>query len=221
MPSNIKKECPICKKEFIPHHSWQVYCSKKCGAALKRKGEILKCAICGKEFYRKRKEIKRGKSLCCSKECRGKWWSKVLTERLKGIPARWYSQGRSYEYKAIQELKEKEGCFLAVRSPGSKGMFDIFGLKIDEKDVYLYLIQVKALKRTSTVNRALPKQERAILLKSVKDNIFPFWRGKKEITNKGKPAWATKLFIELWIWEKRVGWHKFRLDFNNFNWLKV
>jgi len=213
--SNIKKICPNCNKEFSARRNKQIFCSKPCSKAKTKNGETKKCVICGNEFYVKGTQLRRGKSECCSKKCRGIQWGKILAERLKGVPVKWYAQGRKYEYKAQNELKN-EGCFITTRSPGSKGIFDVFGIKILDDNVCLYLVQVKALKKTSTVNRALPRQERAALIKSIQSNKFPVWFGG--VKTSGKPGWTSQLLVELWIWEKRVGWHKFRLNLETYLW---
>ena len=45
------------------------YCSLECSYEGKKEGKIIICPICGKEFYRKRADIKNRKTLACSISC--------------------------------------------------------------------------------------------------------------------------------------------------------
>ena len=61
--------CPICKKEFeIYANDYRIkerkniYCSKKCSGEASKRGNIVRCKYCDKEFYSTRNDF-------CSKKC--------------------------------------------------------------------------------------------------------------------------------------------------------
>lgn len=77
MEMEIKKACPICGKTFLTELISVKYCSDEChkvankmrkikNAECKDKGlpGTAKCAICGKDFF------KRGPAIYCSEQCR-------------------------------------------------------------------------------------------------------------------------------------------------------
>lgn len=67
------KECKKCKKLFQPADSFKKYCSYECfrlDGKSRRKGKMMICKICGKEFYSQPCHI--GHSKYCSNECRNK-----------------------------------------------------------------------------------------------------------------------------------------------------
>src|SRR3990167_2235389 len=211
------KTCLICKKDFIPTRKKYNTCSKKCGGLYRRSGQQKRCVICRNYFYIKPYHVKmQSNANCCSIKCRGEWWSRrlILLDRGK-IPMKWYASGAKFERKGLIELREKEGCQIVTRSPQSRGIFDLYGIKFSETEIELYLIQVKALKNTSTVNAAVPKKERAIMLEKIKQNIYPVWANSKKL--RGRPDWATRVYFEIWIYEKRKELHKFRLNLDRMD----
>jgi len=78
-----------------------------------------------------------------------------------------YAKGRRIEYKAIEELKNKHGCFLAWRTAGSHSPIDVFGVSKDR----VYFIQIK-------VNR-LSKRDvekiKELADKAPKNVVFGVW----------------------------------------------
>ena len=90
------------------------------------------------------------------------------------------AKGTRIERKAIEELKKAHGCFLVIRSAGSKGIFDLVGIG----GSICYLVQVKAR------NKPKPSAREIESIKSVPKARY-VWRG-------------------LWIWDSRMKiFHKF------------
>ncbi len=198
------KTCPNCGNIFRPKHSKNVCCSHKCS---NRKGKFVKCEQCGKEIWKKPYNLKAKKSFC-SKECADKGHSKFMRKKFPGGSGNpFYRSGRRYEYKVVRELLS-DGFTFAMRSPGSKGVFDVWGIKITPTDLLLKLIQVKGMKNTKTFNRAIPRVERSIMFKSIVGDNFKWW-GKI----RGIPKWASIVNFEIWVYNKGKECHKFRLIF--------
>lgn len=89
--SNVK--CNFCGKEFHKTPSTirdLNFCCRKCqNTFLARRqheksldGKIEKCSICGKIFYRNKKEKIKSKMSFCSKECRNKYYEKHRTNKI-------------------------------------------------------------------------------------------------------------------------------------------
>lgn len=62
-------DCPVCGKKFKIYtndyrlkHGFNIYCSKECSYVASRKGEIIHCKYCNKEFYSTRNKF-------CSQKC--------------------------------------------------------------------------------------------------------------------------------------------------------
>ncbi|RLE69138.1 MAG: hypothetical protein DRJ34_01555 [Thermoprotei archaeon] len=90
------------------------------------------------------------------------------------------AKGTRIEKKAIEELKKAHGCFLVVRSAGSKGIFDLVGIG----GSICYLVQVKARNKP----KPLPKEIERI-------KLMP------------KPRYAWR---GLWVWDSKMKtFHKF------------
>ena len=68
----ILKICEFCQMDFLTKKKIKRFCSNVCAirhmCSKKKKGKMVLCSICNKEFYRKRCLIK--KTNCCSEECR-------------------------------------------------------------------------------------------------------------------------------------------------------
>ncbi len=76
----LLKDCKICGKEFFtkPYfvkNGGGKYCSKKCHYKGLKKGEYRPCDICGKETYKKQRQLTVSKSgkYFCGKSCQTKW----------------------------------------------------------------------------------------------------------------------------------------------------
>lgn len=73
------RTCEYCNKHFVAYYR-KKYCSMEC-LKLSRH-VILECVVCGKSFdsylseYKKR--LERGHVICCSRDCRNKYTSKLL-----------------------------------------------------------------------------------------------------------------------------------------------
>lgn len=65
--------CPICKKEFYAkgNPKKRMCCSRDCGAKYRKKGKVVLCKKCGKEFYKPQNQLK--KNNFCSRDCANKW----------------------------------------------------------------------------------------------------------------------------------------------------
>lgn len=69
-------ECAYCKtpinrKPSSIRRSQAVYCSVACANAARRNGQIVKCAWCGREFYKSRSDITEHN--LCGAKCRNAW----------------------------------------------------------------------------------------------------------------------------------------------------
>lgn len=88
--------CPGCGKTFIrnPHNARQ-YCSWECFK--QSRWEIVKCAMCDKEYQKRVSEIKKAKENghlhMCSRNCRNKYTSFLL-----GGDGTWVEGGRYKKY---------------------------------------------------------------------------------------------------------------------------
>jgi len=71
-----------------------------------------------------------------------------------------YRKGYRIERKAIEELKKAHGCFLVIRSAGSKGVFDLVGFS-----GICFLVQVKARKNTKPTKREIEHIKSSMPLK--------------------------------------------------------
>jgi len=65
-----KKKCLICGKEV--RYSRHNYCSTLCRGKSQRKGQYIKCSICGKETYFPLNRIKKTNIFFCSTKCKHK-----------------------------------------------------------------------------------------------------------------------------------------------------
>jgi hypothetical protein len=104
--------CERCKKEFYAKPSWikkgqGKYCSRKCGHESKKNGKIVKCYICKKEVYKKRKNIEGSKSgkLFCSKRCSLNWKNTTLIGEKHN---NWKHGGNSSSYRNIIKRSSRE-----------------------------------------------------------------------------------------------------------------
>ena len=82
----LTRKCLICTRVFFAKPSWVEkgggkYCSVKCRALSKRKGEVVKCFNCKKEVYKTLKDLKKSKSknYFCGKSCQTKWRNKEFS----------------------------------------------------------------------------------------------------------------------------------------------
>jgi len=214
----VNKKCSLCDKIFVPRHSYNKFCSKSCG---KKKGNYVLCLSCKKSIWKKPYDIK-NKKCFCSRNCANSFHSKFMRIKLKnGSGNPYYRSGRRYEYKVIQELYA-DGFMFVTRSVGSKGIFDVWGIKLSSHEIVLKLIQVKGMRNVKTFNSAISKKERAILFNSILNDNFKFgFNFQKKII--GIPVWVNIVHFELWLYEKNKGCHKFRLQYNgkSFDIMKI
>lgn len=208
------RKCLFCGQEFQPRHSYNKFCGKTCSGLNQKKRIKKSCEICAKEFEVKLSHLKN--SNCCSRKCRDLRWSKLLRSK-KQVPGRFYKKGRRYEYQALKELQIKERCQITARHAGSKGIFDIWGLRLDPEKASLYLVQVKAHKGARTLKRVLPKSERQIFIDRIQKNNFT-WADQKI---RGIPKWADFIFFQVWLWIYRKGWKKFQWNFVKQDWSEI
>ena len=205
--------CLWCGEWFIYIRKTQVYCSKKCSGLAKRKKQKTSCNECGEEIWRKPTEMTRREKHYCSKECANDGHAKFMRKILpKGTKNKLYITGRRYEHKTVHALFE-EGYNFATRTPGSRGVFDVWGIKFFEDSIHLRLIQVKAMKGVKTALSALARKDRAIMIQGVEKNNFA-WAGKM----RGVPKWASTVSFELWVYDRKRGLHKFFLDVPSLEW---
>ena len=172
--SVYEKICIYCKNNFVTKISSRKCCSVFCASRIGRPklGKIMNCTSCNKEIYRKKKHLI-WKFSYCSRQCAGTERSKQLQKlfaiRRKGN--RFYVSGRRYEYKTVQKLL-LQGYQIVTRSPGSRGIFDVYAIGFTQDKIILRFIQVKGLRNKKTVISALSKKERAALLKGITKNTF-------------------------------------------------
>ena len=74
--------CPVCSVQFhrAPSEATKrVTCSRKCAAVhFRNKGQLVPCARCGAEFYRRAFQVKKGFGTCCSRACHFAMRSKLV-----------------------------------------------------------------------------------------------------------------------------------------------
>jgi hypothetical protein len=175
--SQVTVQCEFCRKGYSirqSHALFTKYCSKACmtaGRDIKgtsnpnfKNAGVRKCEACGGE-YRSYNSSRR----YCGIECS---WISSASEAMKN-----YRRGYSAEL-ACRSLLAKHG-FVALRSPASKGMFDVIAIG----DGGTYLIQVK---RTKTEAR----KKFTSLVKQLSETKF-------------RPPHH----IQVWVWIDRKGWY--------------
>ena len=159
------KKCLVCGKVFHPLRITQKFCNRKCQkigcrsiwAANMRKQQLKSIELCQKitdnkmiEIWNVYKEMKGTASL---EKLFGEYGYVVRPEKLKRIVGEEeykkfikqnsnmggrYKKGRRLEQRAKEELL-KDGYY-AVRTAGSKGLFDVVGINENE----FILIQIKS-----------------------------------------------------------------------------
>jgi len=180
----------------------------------RKRGGYKKCIICDREFYLMPSDFNNKNYQCCGKKCRGEWWSKKLTKNLSfenGMKL--YKSGRRYEYKTLLKLYAEKYTF-CIRSPNSRGIFDVWGIKFKGNEIELILIQVKGIKNAKTLKSALPRKERIIMLNAIENDNFKWGNGKI----RGIPKWANMVNFEVWVWEKGRKCYRYRLNLENKEW---
>jgi Holliday junction resolvase len=100
-----------------------------------------------------------------------------------------YQRGYATEYRIMKHFKEN-GIY-GLRSPASKGMFDVIG--IDENGVYL--IQAKRTKK----KKLTPSMYR--------DEIGSI----QSFVNSIPAPMPDFLRVEFWVWLDRKGWIKYKI----------
>jgi hypothetical protein len=105
------------------------------------------------------------------------------------VPNKNYQRGYATEHKIVKHFKEN-GIF-AMRSPSSKGMFDVIG--IDQDGVHL--IQAKRTKKAKIVPSMYRDEIQGIVeWVSLLPAPIPNW-----------------LHFEWWVWQDRIGWTKYKI----------
>ena len=99
-----------------------------------------------------------------------------------------YQRGYQTEYRAVKELTEISPSW-AVRSPSSKGMFDVTAVTAEG----VFLIQLKRSKKKPYYSSY--RKEIEGIQEWLKD-----W--------KRKPSW---LYCQFWVWQDRKGWIKYNI----------
>jgi len=203
------KECVTCGVSFVPSRPEYPNCSKKCGGIYKNTSVKVNCGTCGQEINRKLSHYKKHKSHYCSRSCADKGHSKFMIETMGKIPKgnKNYISGRRYEYKVVNYLKSVG--YIAQRSPGSRGVFDVWGFVVTPDAINLRFIQVKAYKNINT-DKALSKKDKSIMIDRISNNNFT-WAEKI----KGVPKWSKTTTFELWVFNKKGKCNKFKLDFTD------
>ena len=92
------KMCKMCKTKFKTRKKRnQYFCSRKCYLKYRAKnGKIIKCVVCGRDFYITQTEIRRKRKFCSNK-CMGLHYSKIKV----GKNNNFYKDGKSKE-RAIE-----------------------------------------------------------------------------------------------------------------------
>lgn len=108
-----------------------------------------------------------------------------------------YQSGRRYEYKTTRELK-KIGFQIVIRSARSRGIFDIFAIKGNNKTRKVEEIRCIQVKSTAS---NFPVR-----------SIFSEDEMREIINNKAVPIIARNIFYEIWLWRKRKEKEIYRLN---------
>lgn len=107
-----------------------------------------------------------------------------------------YKRGYQTEYRCAKEFKDNHDW--AVRSPSSKGMFDVTAVTWTDG---AYLIQLKRSKNKLQYSRYRKEIE-----------AIQVWLADMEmVKGKPKPRW---LHVQWWIWIDRKGWTKYEITKN-------
>lgn len=130
----IKKNCPICNKEFTTSHSENLkYCSKECwfksdyntsGIRLQtRTGKKVKCTWCDKSTYKIKSHIKKHKHHFCSINCKSNWENsldgKKYIKNKKNKYWKKYRKGLVPKHKGhMPSIEEKK--LISLRFKGKK-----------------------------------------------------------------------------------------------------
>ncbi len=107
----MKYECKVCSSEIESFPSQRkLTCGKECHKILQRKGKIIKCALCNRDFYKPR--CKMNSKCCksgfyfCSKKCKGD--AQTMPNKFAAmIPSHYNNCKRRYREKAFRELKNE------------------------------------------------------------------------------------------------------------------
>lgn len=175
--SQTKVICGYCACEYsirASHAPLTKYCSKKCMTAARdisgdknpnyKAAGVRKCEACGND-YRSYNSTRR----YCGVECS---WIFSASDAMKN-----YRRGYDAEL-ACRSLLAKHG-FVAMRSPASKGMFDVIAIG----DGGTYLIQVKRTKNEA-------RKRFTSLVKQL-----------------GKTKFRPPHHIQVWVWVDKKGWY--------------
>jgi hypothetical protein len=104
-----------------------------------------------------------------------------------------YNRGRAFEYKVRDWLKEEWGCDIVVRSAGSKGTWDLIGMRYDTGETIL--VSCRNKKRWS-------KDERSEL-KLLGDRIHAAFTIMRVWPDKG----VINYDFEIQEWRRREGFY--------------
>jgi len=97
-------KCEVCKKEFYAKPNWLKkgwgkYCSRKCQYTAQLKGEFRPCEICGKETWKRPRDLHNSKSgkFFCSKSCQAVWRNQTFVGPKHAL----WKGGAYQEYRKI------------------------------------------------------------------------------------------------------------------------
>lgn len=79
----ILRNCELCGSSFATYHRTQVFCSRACRDAVRRKGSILNCAVCRTAFYRAACKRDATTHQFCSRACKIEWEKHWKRERVQ------------------------------------------------------------------------------------------------------------------------------------------
>lgn len=106
--------CKHCGKSFLSRKNNQQFCSRKCADFAKTTKKLIKCTVCGKEFYAQPSVIERGVKYC-SATCMGQDYRtreiikcKQCGKEFEQIPARIKKNGLFCSQKCYIEYQKKK-----------------------------------------------------------------------------------------------------------------
>jgi len=94
--------CEYCGKEFAPTWANARYCSRECLFDSMKRGKLVRCRICSKEFYAPMTVLKNNRAKVCSLECK----KKLISFYMRGEKHPHWTGGRKDGYPQSEWTKQ-------------------------------------------------------------------------------------------------------------------
>jgi len=107
--------CDFCSKLFLKKRSQiarskKHFCSARCQQEARKNGKMVSCFVCGRQSYKKKKDLLRSKSkkYFCSQQCSNTW---LGSQQLKNKHPNWINGEFAYKEILARENPKKQ-CLL-------------------------------------------------------------------------------------------------------------